>query len=178
MTVTAPIFNECAVKQICASLPKGIDQRRLDLLPQILDEWRRTELREHLSLESPATLRERYDQLTKIGKCANDLWQALEAIDQSGKFWIAHEIGREEAHEIGREEGSPPFSVSRERNAKMEERLRQGDDFLRKLAASTQTLIEENKRGRGQPRNILAYLVMLDLAAIFELLTDRKAARG
>jgi len=60
----------------------------------------------------------------------------------------------------------------------MEERLRQEHDFLRKLAAATQTLIEEDKRGRGQPRNIRAYLVMMDLAAIFGWLTDRKAARG
>jgi hypothetical protein len=163
-------FDERAVEQIRASLPKGIDQRRLDLLPQILDEWIRTELREHLSLESRATLQERYDRLTKIGKCANDLRQALEAIDQRGKFWIAQVMAREEE--------STPFSVSRERLAEMEERLRQEDDFLRKLAAAPLTLIEEDRRGRGQPRNIRAYLVMLDLAAIFELLTERKAARG
>src|SRR5262249_39333215 len=60
----------------------------------------------------------------------------------------------------------------------MEERLRQEDHFLRKLAAAPVTLIEKTKRGRGQPRNIPAYLVMKDLAAIFELLTDRKAARA
>jgi hypothetical protein len=170
MTVTAPIFNECAVKQICASLPKGIDQRRLDLLPLVLNEWSRTDLREHLSRDIPATKRERDAQLTKVGKYATHLRQALEAIDQPGKSWIAQEIGREE--------GSPPFSVSRERHAEMKERLRQEDDFLRKLAAATLTLIEEDKRGPGQPRNIPAYLVMKDLAAIFEWLTGRKAARG
>ena len=60
----------------------------------------------------------------------------------------------------------------------MEERLRQEDDFLRKLTATTATIIEEDKRGPGQPRNIRAYLVMKDLAAIFEWLTGRKAARG
>src|SRR5262245_11497532 len=170
MTVTAPIFDEGAVKKICASLPKGTDQRRLDLLPRILDKWSRTELPEHLSPESRATIREHYDRLTKIGKCANDLRQALEAIDQRGKLEIAHELAREE--------GSTPFSGSPERVAEMEERLRQEDHFLRKLAAAPVTLIEETKRGRGQPRNIPAYLVMKDLAAIFELLTDRKAARG
>ena len=61
----------------------------------------------------------------------------------------------------------------------MKERLKQEDDFLRKLAAVTLTPIEEEaKRRRGQPRNIPAYLVMKDLAAIFEWLTDRKATRG
>jgi hypothetical protein len=122
-------------------------------------------LREHLSRDTPAASRKRFAQLTKFGRCATHLRQAFEALDQRGRVWIAREIGREE--------GSPPFpfTVSRERHAEMKERLR-------KLAAATQTLIEEDKRGRGQPRNIRAYLVMLDLAAIFELLTDRKAARG
>jgi hypothetical protein len=175
MTVTAPIFNECAVKQICASLPKRIDQRRLDLLPLVLNEWSRTDLREHLSRDTPATKRKRDAQLTKVEKYATHLRQALEALDQHGWAWIAQEMGRQE-------EGSPPFpfpfTVSCERLAEMKERLKQEDDFLRKLAAATLTLIEENKAGPGQPRNILAYLVMKDLAAIFEWLTDRKATRG
>jgi hypothetical protein len=62
----------------------------------------------------------------------------------------------------------------------MKERLKDEDDFLRKLAAATARLIDEldeSLSGR-RPRNIPAYLVMLDLAAIFEWLTHRKAARG
>jgi hypothetical protein len=41
MTVenTTPQFDERAVEQIRASLPKGIDQRRLDL-PRVLNEWK------------------------------------------------------------------------------------------------------------------------------------------
>jgi hypothetical protein len=168
---TTPHFDERAVEQIRASLPKGIDQRRLDLLPRVLNEWSRTDLREHLSRESRATVRERYDQLSKIGTRANDLRQALEAIDQRGKSWIAQEIGREE--------GTPLFSVSRERVAEMKERLKDEDDFLRKLSAATVRLIDEldeSLSGR-RPRNIRAYLVMLDLVAIFEWLTGRKATR-
>jgi hypothetical protein len=172
MTVNAPVFNECAVKQICASLPEGIDQRRLDLLPSLLNEWSRTELREHLSLDSPTTRRKRKAQWTKVGKCATHLRQALEALDQRGWTWIAQEMGREEG-------SSPfPFTVSRERLAEMKNRLEREPDFLLKLTAATQTLIEEDKQPPGQPRAIRAYLVMLDLAAIFEWLTGRKAARG
>jgi hypothetical protein len=97
MTVTAPIFNECAVKQICASLPKGIDQRRLDLLPRVLNEWSGTLLREHLSRDTPATRRKRDARLTKVGKYATHLRQALEAIDQRGKSWIAQETAERTA---------------------------------------------------------------------------------
>jgi hypothetical protein len=174
MTVenTTPQFDERAVEQIRASLPKGIDQRRLNLLPQLLDEWSRTNLREHFSRETRATSRKRYAQLTKVGKYATHLRQALERLDPPGRAWIAQEIGREE--------GSPLFSVSREKLAEMKERLKDEGDFLRKLTAATVRLIDEldeSLSGR-RPRNIRAHLVMLDLAAIFEWLTDRKAARG
>jgi hypothetical protein len=169
----APYFDERAVEQIRASLPAGIDQRRLDLLPRVLNHWSVTDLLEHLSQEDRATLRRRYDQLKEIGKCANNLRKALGAIDQSGMSWIAQEIEREE--------GSPPLpSTARwERLDEIKDRLKQEDDSLRKLAAATLTLIEEldgSLSGR-RPRNICAYLIMKDIAAIFEWLTDRKATR-
>jgi hypothetical protein len=190
MTVedAAPQFDERAVELIKASLPAGIDQRRLDLLPLVLNEWSRTDLREHVSLEGRATVRTRYDRLKKVGDCATLLRQALEAIDQRGRSWIVQEIAREE--------GSTFFSVSREKFTDMRERvnqeydflrkltaatmrrLKQEDDFLRKLTTATLRLSEEDEeRKRGHPRNIPAYLVMLDLAAIFEWLTDSKATR-
>ena len=89
MTVSAPKFNERAVKQIRASLPRGIDQRRLDLLPRVLNEWSRTDLREHLSRETRATSRERYAQLSKIAPRANDLQQrrgARESVARSSAW--------------------------------------------------------------------------------------------
>jgi hypothetical protein len=158
------------INRITASLPAGISQHRLRLLPRILGEWSRTDLREHLSREPRATVRKRYEQLTKVGKCANHLRQALDATDERGWFWIAHEIACE----------NQPFSASREKVSEMNERLTEEGEFLLKLAAATVRLIEEldeSLSGR-RPRNIPAYLVMLDLAAIFEWLTDRKAARG
>jgi hypothetical protein len=168
MTVeaAAPYFDERAVEQIRASLPTGIDQRRLDLLPLVLNEWSPT-VREHLSRETREISRKRYAQLTKVGKCASHLQQAFKALDQRGWAWIAQEIGREE--------GS--LSVSPERLAETKERLRQEDEFLKNIEAATRKLLEEDKRGPGQPPNIRAYLVMLDIAAIFEWLTDRNASR-
>jgi hypothetical protein len=156
------------INRITASLPAGISQHRLRLLPRILDEWSRTDLREHLSREPRATVRKRYEQLTKVGKCANHLRQALDATDERGWFWIAHEIACE----------NQPFSASREKVSETNERLTEEGEFLLKLAAATSRLMEREKLGSGQPRNIRAYLVMMDIAAIFEWLTGRKAARG
>ena len=165
-----PQFVERAVELIKASPPTGIDQRRLDLLPLILEEWRVHDL-PHLSRESRATVRTRYDRLKKVGNSATHLRQALEALDEGGRDWIALEIGREEL-------SHPLYSVSREKFTDNKERLKQEDDFLGKLAAATLRLVEKDKRGPGQPRNISAYRVMMDIAAIFEWLTKRKAARG
>jgi hypothetical protein len=178
MDDAVPQFSEQAVELILAALPANVDQRRRELLPRILAEWSRTDLLEHLSRESRAVVRERYDQLTKVGKSANDLRQALGALDQRGRSWIAQEL----AHEEG--SPRPPFSASCEKLADMKERLKQEDDFLKKIAAATLRLVEEDtrlseegERESGQPRNISAYLVMMDLVAIFEWLTGRKATR-
>ena len=162
-------FDERAVEQIRASLPTSIDQRRLDLLPRVLNEWSRADLREHLSRDTRAASRKRFAQLTNVGKCATHLRQAFEALDQRGWVWIAQEIGREEE--------SPLFSMSREGLSEMKERLKQQDDLLKKIEAAIPRLLEEDKRELGHPRNICAYLVMMDLVAIFEWLTGRKATR-
>jgi len=169
MAGIASPFSEHAVELIKASLPGGIDQRRLDLLPLILNEWSRTDLREHLSRDTPAASRKRFAQLTKVGKCATHLRQALEALDQRGWVWIAQEIGRED--------GSPLWSVTREGLSEMKERLKQQDDFLKRIEAAIPRLLEEDKQESGHPRNIRAYLVVMDLVAIFEWLTGRKATR-
>src|SRR5262245_12509241 len=158
-------FSEDALELIKASLPAGSDQRRLELLPLILAEWLVHHLPEHLSRESRATVRKRFAPLPKVGKRANELRQALDAIDQVGRFWIAHEMSRQQEGDL----------FSREKVTEMEERLMQESDFLTNLAAATTKLMEK-KPPSGSP-NIHAYLVMMDLAAIFEWLTDRKPTR-
>src|SRR6516225_1837515 len=125
MAGIASPFSEHAVELIKASLPGGIDQRRLDLLPLILNEWSRTDLREHLSRDTPAASRKRFAQLTKVGKCATHLRQALEALDQRGWVWIAQEIGRED--------GSPLWSVTREGLSEMKGGSNNRMIFLRGL---------------------------------------------
>jgi hypothetical protein len=163
--IKASLFSEDAVERIKASLPVGSDQRRLDLLPLILAEWAVHHLPEHLSRESSATVRKRFASLLKVGKRANELRQAIDATDQRGRAWIAVEMAREQGN-----------LSDLEKVAEIEERLIQQSDFLNNLAAATTKLMEKKPPSRGS-RNIRAYLVMMDLAAIFEWLTDRKATR-
>jgi hypothetical protein len=53
-----------------------------------------------------------------------------------------------------------------------EERLRQARDSIALIAAAGERPLM--KLGPGQPRNILAYLVMMDIAAIFEYLVSSR----
>src|SRR5205807_1547670 len=48
-------------------------------------------------------------------------------------------------------------------------------DFIETIATAAKRPLE--KPSRGQPRNIPAYLMMMDIAAIFEYLTDTEPSR-
>jgi hypothetical protein len=56
-------FTDRDLKLIAASLPDLIDQRRLDLLPQILRDWGRTDLPMHLRLK-PEPLERRRESVS------------------------------------------------------------------------------------------------------------------
>src|SRR5262245_30724856 len=177
----ARYFDKRAVNQILASLPPGIDQRRLDLLPRVLNHWSFSDLSEYLSRESRPRVRRRYEQLTTIGKCANNLRKALGALDQRGQSWIALEMVREGGDRFSIMQGETLRQMEEwhrlesEKLAEIDERLRLEIDFLMKLEAATKRIVAQDKQGPGQPRNVRAYLVMMDLAAIFEWLTGKKA---
>jgi hypothetical protein len=168
----APHFDERA-EQIRASLPRGIDQRRLDLLPRVLNHWSVTDLLEHLSREDRATVRKRYDQLENVGKYAQPLQHAFGALDERGRIWLAQEMGLKK--------GDLHLSANRAEDVYPKERLKEEYDFLTKVAAGAQRLVEESKKEREgapkRPPNLRAYLVMMDLAAIYEWLTGTKPTR-
>src|SRR5262245_13909794 len=140
-------FIEDATELIKASLPAGIDQRRLELLPQILAEWWVHDLPQHLAQESRATVRNRFAQLLKLCKRASELRQVLDGTEQLGRSWIAQEMSRQQEGDL----------FSREKVIEMEERLIQESDFLNNLAAATTKLMEKKPPSRGSP-NIRAYL--------------------
>src|SRR5262249_6230950 len=127
--------------------------------------WSVHYLPEHLSRESCATVRKRFASILKLGKRAKEFRQSLDATDPRARAWIALVMAREQ--------GS---LSSLEKVAEIEEQLTQERDFHSNLAAATTKLMEE-KPPSLRSRNIRAYLVMMDLAAIFEWLTYRKATR-
>ena len=150
-------------------LPKPLCTRRCKLLPQILRDWSRTDLREHLSRDSRATTRKRIRKLEIVKKRAHKLFEALTKLDKDDRTAILVQMIIAEGR---REE-----DVSRSDFADRTARLNQESDFLAKLGAIAPKKFWKVE-GSGRPPNLVAYLVLQDTAAIFEWLAGTKAARG
>jgi hypothetical protein len=77
-------------------------------------------------------------------------------------------------HEMGRAAGSLP---TRERGGHFSQKVMEHREFLNHLQTAVESLQSRLKKGPGQPRNTVAYLVLMDLAAIFRWLTGIEAKR-
>jgi hypothetical protein len=155
-----PLFTDREVELISKSLSDKVIARRLELLPSVLRDWGANELQRYRSEELPAQIRDRVRRLKEVGNCAGRLLQALKTIDKLERIGIAFEIVRAEGQPW------PPKELI--------QRIEEENGFLAKLAVAAPAAW---KRGRGRPRNISAYLVMMDAAAIFEWVTKIGAER-
>jgi hypothetical protein len=154
-------FSAQAIKSFAAALPQPVCERRRELLPQILREWNRTDLRRYLPLEKPLTRRKRLEKIQVVKKRASELLRALSTLDERGRRLIVSGMLQAEG------------DSSRTRWAELSKRLAEERDFLARLAA----MREIRKPRPGQPRNYAAYIVLQDAAAIFEWFTGTKASR-
>jgi hypothetical protein len=158
-------------KQVAEALERTFrkppPQQRKELLPRILEEWGRTDLRRHLSRESRAIIRERIKRLEKIKSRARQLSDLLNEIDKMDQRNILAQMIIAE--------GRRPENVSRTEFSDRTARLSQEVDYLAKLGGIK--LPKHWLVSRGHPPNIAAYQVLQDAAAIFEWLTDTRATR-
>jgi hypothetical protein len=169
MTRTAAFeFTPEEIKTIADSLPEPVHEQCRRLLPEILREWARTDLSRHLSMETRAKQRVRLKNMKKVRERACELLRALQrldAADERGRAWLAQEMLRAEGRnlkDVGR------FEEARALRQRLDEVI----DFLARLIA-----IAPMGPSRGQPRNLPAYLVLQDAAAIFEWFTGTEATR-
>jgi hypothetical protein len=158
-------WQRCAEALQCV-LPKPRCTRRCKLLPKILKEWARADLKEHLSRESRADIRKRIKRLDTVTKLARQLQEALDRLEQVDRSAIVLQMIRAEH---GTEE------ISRDELIHREALLEWLSDYLARVGGVQSAEIW--KRGLGQPANISAYLVLQDAAAIFEWLTGVQATR-
>ena len=168
MALILSAFSAQTKKDIAGSLPAPICERRRELLPLILDDWGRNELRRHLSLDSRAMIRLRIQRVDRVRRCANELCLALNAAGDERTII--------EAEMFQGVDGRRLENISRSEWADLTRRFAEEIIFLTKLAAVDPKRI--SRLGPGHPRNYAAYLVLCDAASIFRWYTGKKAARG
>jgi|SRR5580700_5487869 hypothetical protein len=165
--VLEPIeFTDRHVRLIRGSLPLGVDSERTKLLPRLLREWARVELRWWLSsipLPALATQRQR---LGRVATRAAALVQVLDDLEELDRWALVDQLGIAE--------GLAGHRVYR--NQENKHRI----DEWRGLTATISTAASQPawKPRRGQPRKNPAQLVLMDLAGLFEYLTGLRASRS
>jgi hypothetical protein len=169
-------FNDRDIRLIMASFENQIDARGQELLPMVLREWAATDLRAHLANE-PERIARRTKDLDVIAQYLSAAADLLERLDDRGLagLTLAMEnlthVGASDANRCDSAPGAGRASAPwpRVRQRKLEQ--------LRQFAAAARQASEFGRRGRGRPRNGAGYLVLLDLAAIYEWLVGREASR-
>jgi hypothetical protein len=166
-------FSEQDIKRIADSLPEPACERRRELLPKILHEWVRTDLRRNLSLPTKQDILKRSQRIKLVVKCAQELLQALSVTTNDDRNQIAYRMvskGRnlDQIDQSG-------LNEFRNLKARLEEELKEEIGFLTRLAAITSTQV---KKPPGRPRNFAGYLVLMDAASIFLWYTGMDPVRG
>src|SRR5262249_55421097 len=121
-----PYFSPEIVKEVLASLPEPQTERRHELLPQILDEWSRTALREYLSREAPTLTQGRVKTEKKVASCARELLKVLNAVDKRSRTAIVFQMINSE----GRRWEDLTHDEMTDRRKRLDEEC----DFLARLA--------------------------------------------
>jgi hypothetical protein len=165
-TLPEPIeFTDRDIGLIVISLPPGADQQRIEMLPLLLREWARVDLRWHfVDTPLPVLARQRTD-LKRVAKRATALIEALDALDGFGRWKLVEQFGMAEGLSF----------LTAVRSDENKRRIDEWRYLIAVIAAGAAQLQESPSR--GQPRKQVAALVLMDLAALFEYATGRRAAR-
>jgi hypothetical protein len=167
---TVGCFSEEVVRDVIASLPPNPVPDRLAVLPWLLREWHEHFLPYHFG-ESRATIRARQKRLRAVARYGEKLFEALVTLDDSSSsFELAIELA---IHQTGKS----LLGLTQSDIAQARERLSWGEQWLRGLAEACGHSADAQPVRRGRPTDVLPYLVMLDLEAIFEFVTGTRAER-
>jgi hypothetical protein len=155
------------IKAITERLPEPLSDRRRQLLPKVLREWIRTDLPDRLWMESREITNERIRRMEVLKRCAGQLMNALNAIEENDRTAIIAQMIIAE--------GRRQREISRTDFDALTRRLDEELHFLARLAAISPKQYWNVRRGR--PRNVPAYFVLQDAAEVFEWFSGRKPTR-
>jgi hypothetical protein len=145
------------------------------LLPALLQAWAREDLHQHLTREGRAVVKERTVRLKAVGEKASSLLGALQEADEQGLFQIACGAQMRREARIGNSRwgrtGRPFLGPDDIGEAK-----RRRDEALSWLTDLIEAIAEPSPEPPPDVKT-RGYLIVHDLAAIFELLTCTEPTR-
>jgi hypothetical protein len=159
-------FTERDIRLILCNL-SPCDIRRRELLPRVLKEWVAIEVREYFDKEAGEIIDRRISTLESAARAYNRLADLLGSLDDKGRIALTSELA-------GPSDAALPAGDDCEETAR---NVRQELDHLRHGAVAARNAAGVWKRKKGQPRNTPGYLILQDLAAMFEWLTGTPATR-
>ena len=164
-------FSKEAIGAIAAALPSNTDPARLALLPWILRVWAKEDLHEHLSRAGRAAKRQREKGLRSVGVQAQKLIEAINALDHTAAFKTALQPQMRRA---GTGLWETNLTAAKERRDSAISWLVD----LAEIFSESRNHSANDDKPKPEPRqgNTL-FLMILDLAAIFELVTGEAATR-
>ena len=153
-----------------AALPGCTDDRKRQLVPMILAEWGRIDIGEYLSLPLSQQVRAEHGALEKVASCANKLARALSSLGPGSRSAVAYHLSK---GKVGAETALEWYYGIRDTDRRLGEMPARLD---RLSAAVTATAVEW---GSPRPRrgSAIHYLILKDLAAIFEFATEQWSGR-
>jgi hypothetical protein len=164
-------FTDRDLRFITDAVPHDANQKRIELLPDIIRDWSRTDL-PRLFWHTPEPVearKEHYRRLNQVETAATHLNTALAGLNESERLDIITKIA------------CPPDRFPRgltaSNLARATDNLEAMHAFVRELRAAAKAASVSYPPKRGPARNNVPYVVLLDLAEIFEWLAGIAATR-
>jgi hypothetical protein len=164
------ILTNEQIDALIAALPGCKSPHRRDLLPRILKEWCRIDLEEHLSRPTSEQIRAEREQLQKVASRTAKLAEAIAALDLTPRFAVARRLLRPGTN-------SPKIGPSFQSSQRMDRRLETYPTRLQQLAPAAEQVTNDWVPPPLRTEMLKRYLVLHDLAAIYQWATRKPAGR-
>jgi hypothetical protein len=158
------------IDALVSALPGCTSGHRRELLPRVLEEWGRTDLEEHLERATPERVRTERRQMKRLARCASKLALALSDLEPDCRFAIASRLLGDETHGTADRRGY-------DERRQADRRLSEEPARLGRLASAATEVADGWVPLPLRHGTIVRYLILQDLAAIFEWATGGRAGR-
>jgi hypothetical protein len=164
------ILTKEQIDALIDALPGCESPHRREMLPLIVEEWSWTDLEEHLTRPTREQIRAQRDQLKRVAGRAAKLAEAIAVLDLTPRFAVARQL-------LHPGTNTPAVDPSFQSNQRMDRTLENCPARLQRLAAAAEQVVKDWAPPSLRTEMLQRYLVLQDLAAIYEWATRRPAGR-